>query len=122
MDVLVQEFAPGVHAGEISLVFLNGSYSHSVLKRAAGEEFRVHIEHGGTVESFVPAAAQIEWAEAVVAAAPQPCAYARVDAVSDPEGLMVMELELLDPELFFKYDAGAANRLIAAITQVSSAR
>jgi glutathione synthase/RimK-type ligase-like ATP-grasp enzyme len=122
MDVLVQEFASGVHAGEMSLVFLDGSYSHAVLKRAAGEEFRVHIEHGGTVESVTPGAAQIQWAESVVAAVAEPWTYARVDAVNDADGPMVMELELLDPELFFKYDASAAKRMIHAITSMSRAR
>ena len=122
MDLLVQEFASGVHQGEMSLVFLNGEYSHAVLKRAAGDEFRVHIEHGGTVESVVPTDAQIEWARSVLSAVVQPWVYARVDAVSDAAGMMVMELELLDPELFFHYDAAAASKLITAITSVSSAR
>jgi glutathione synthase/RimK-type ligase-like ATP-grasp enzyme len=122
MDVLVQEFARGVHAGEMSLVFLNGSYSHSVLKRAAGDEFRVHIEHGGTVETVMPSAEQIAWAQSVIDAIPQSWVYARVDAVNDEAGPMVMELELLDPELFFHYETHAADRLIAAITSVNSAR
>ena len=122
MDVLVQEFAQGVQAGEISLVFLNGDYSHSVIKRAVGDEFRVHIEHGGTVDSIVPTPAQIEWARTVVHAVEQSWVYARVDAVSDAAGLMVMELELLDPELFFKYDAAAADKFIGALRTVSSAR
>lgn len=122
MDVLVQQFVPGVARGEVSLVFLGGGYSHSVLKRAAGQEFRVHIEHGGTVEPVLPARAQIEWAETVVSAAPRPWSYARVDAVDDGDGPVLMELELLDPELFFKYDAGAAQRLITAITRGDHAR
>ncbi|HEX6063164.1 MAG TPA: hypothetical protein VFZ04_03035 [Longimicrobiales bacterium] len=122
MNVLVQEFASGVHAGEVSMVFLNGEYSHSVIKRAAGDEFRVHIEHGGTVESVEPGPAQIEWARSVVGTIERPWVYARVDAVNDSSGPMVMELELLDPELFFKYDADAANQFIRAIKPVSSAR
>jgi glutathione synthase/RimK-type ligase-like ATP-grasp enzyme len=122
MNVLVQQFASGVHAGEMSMVFLHGSYSHAVLKRAAGEEFRVHIEHGGTVESVIPTPEQLSWGESVIAAVPEPWVYARVDAVNDASGPMLMELELLDPELFFHYDAHAANRLIAAITSVTSAR
>ena len=122
MDVLVQEFASGVHQGELSLVFLNGTYSHAVVKRAAGDEFRVHIEHGGTVAAETPTTAEIEWASSVLAAAGQPWVYARVDAVRDAAGPMVMELELLDPELFFHYDEAAAGRLIAAITSVHSAR
>jgi glutathione synthase/RimK-type ligase-like ATP-grasp enzyme len=122
MNVLVQEFASGVHAGEVSMVFLHGEYSHSVIKRAAGHEFRVHIEHGGTVDSITPPPAQIVWARSVVDAIDRPWIYARVDAVNDLSGPMVMELELLDPELFFKYDADAADKLIQAIRPVSSAR
>jgi len=117
MDVLVQEFAEGVHEGELSLVFLGGRYSHSVLKRAAGNEFRVHIEHGGTVESVEPSAADVAWAESVMAAVQEPWTYARVDAVADRGRLVLMELELLDPELFFKYDKDAAPLLISALIE-----
>lgn len=122
MDVLVQEFASGVHAGEISLVFLGGRYSHAVIKRAAGSEFRVHIEHGGTVESIEPGNALIGWAEDVIATIDAPWTYARVDAVSDDRGPMLMELELLDPELFFKYHPPAAERMIAALRTEIDAR
>ena len=122
MNVLVQEYAPGVQQGEVSMVFLNGRYSHSVLKRAAGTEFRVHIEHGGTVESVYPTNAHIEWAESVVAAAPAPWTYARVDMVTDRGNPLLMELELLDPELFFKYQPHATNLMISALTVDSSAR
>jgi glutathione synthase/RimK-type ligase-like ATP-grasp enzyme len=122
MNVLVQEFAIGVHAGELSMVFLQGKYSHSVLKRAAGSEFRVHIEHGGTVESVEPTAGQIAWAESVLSAVSQPWTYARVDAVSDVSGPLLMELELLDPELFFKYHPAAAQRMINSIMTLTNAR
>jgi glutathione synthase/RimK-type ligase-like ATP-grasp enzyme len=122
MNVLVQEYAVGVQHGEISMVFLNGAYSHSVLKRAVGSEFRVHIEHGGTVETVVPDAARIAWAESVVAAAPEPWTYARVDLVTDTAGPLLMELELLDPELFFKYEPASAARLITSLTAAASAR
>lgn len=122
MNVLVQEYAAGVLEGEVSMVFLDGRYSHSVLKRAAGSEFRVHIEHGGTVESVYPTNAHIEWAESVVAAAPSRWAYARVDMVNDQAGPLLMELELLDPELFFKYQPHATNLMISALMVNSSAR
>ena len=115
MDVLVQEFAAGVQAGELSFVFLGGRYSHTVLKRAAGSEFRVQVEHGGTVEAVQPPGEQIDWAQSVLAHIPDPCSYARVDAVAAGDSLMLMELELLEPELFFKYDPHAAQRLIAAL-------
>lgn len=120
MDVLVQEFAEGVHAGELSLVFLAGRYSHAVLKRAAGNEFRVHIEHGGTVESVQPDRKQIEWAEGVMRAVTLPWTYARVDAVMEHGRPILMELELLDPELFFAYERDAAQLLISSITPLEN--
>lgn len=116
MNLLVQEFVEGVAQGERSFVFIGGEYSHTVLKKAAGDEFRVHVEWGGTVERIDPPHAQIEWAESVVAAVAQPWMYGRVDAVPGTEGLVVMELEMLEPELFFAYNAEAADRFIAQIT------
>jgi glutathione synthase/RimK-type ligase-like ATP-grasp enzyme len=116
MDVLVQEFAEGVRDGEISFVFLAGVYSHAVLKRAAGSEFRIHVEHGGTVELYVPRPAEVEWAESVMQQVTEPWSYARVDAVRDGDGMLLMELELLDPELFFAYEPASAQLMIAAIT------
>ncbi len=122
MNVLVQQFATGVQDGELSMVFLNRAYSHAVLKRAASSEFRVHIEHGGTVESVTPTAGQIEWAERVLTAVSRSWTYARVDVVNDANGPLLMELELLDPELFFKYHAPASAQLIAAISPRADAR
>jgi len=111
MDVLVQEFARDVRHGEFSFVFIAGEYSHCILKRAATNEFRVHIEHGGTVESIEPTASQVQWARSVVATlGTEPWSYARVDAVRGIEGMSLMEFELLDPELFFTYNAAAAEK------------
>ena len=120
MDVLVQEFAPGVRDGELSFVFLAGQYSHCVLKRAAGTEFRIHVEHGGSVESHHPPTEQIQWAESVMDAVKEPWTYARVDAVADDDGLMLMELELLDPELFFKYKPSSTGLLISALERTEA--
>jgi glutathione synthase/RimK-type ligase-like ATP-grasp enzyme len=120
MDVLVQEFAEGVRDGEMSFVFLGGEYSHAVLKRAAGAEFRIHVEHGGTVETYTPRQEQVAWARDVMEKVHEPWTYARVDAVADAEGLLLMELELLDPELFFKYEPSAAQQLISAIVGVGA--
>ena len=119
---LVQEFISGVYDGELSLVFFGGSYSHAVIKRAAGNEFRVHVEHGGSVDRYEPDAALIAWAEQVLAAAPEPGTYARVDAVMGADGPRLMELEQLDPELFFLYRPEAAQRMIGQLDTTLHAR
>ena len=37
--------------GELSLIYLDGGFSHAVVKRAAQGEWRVQDELGGTVEA-----------------------------------------------------------------------
>src|SRR5690606_32255524 len=106
--VLVQDFLPEIADGELSLVFLGGEYSHSVVKKAAPGEFRIHIEYGGTVETSKPEAGLVERAEAALRALPMRALYARVDGVVRGRDLWIMEVEVLDPELFFDHDERAA--------------
>jgi len=107
--LLVQEYIPEVSEGEISLVFFAGEYSHSVLKRAAKGEFRIHVEHGGTVEVAQPTESVIEQARKVVTLAGSTPAYARVDGLLRADQLLLMELELVEPELFFDARPGSAD-------------
>jgi glutathione synthase/RimK-type ligase-like ATP-grasp enzyme len=117
-DMLLQPFLPGVTgAGETSVIFVEGELSHAVRKRPAAGEFRVHDDYGGTVEAAPPSAAELDVAQRAVAAVGRPLLYARVDLVPGPTGPVVMELELVEPDLFFGYADGAAQRLAMAIRQ-----
>lgn len=118
-DVLAQEYVPQVREhGEWSLVFFDGRYSHAALKRAAPGEFRVHIEWGGTVESATPPAALVAQAQALMDALALDATYGRVDGTTVGEDLVVMELEVIEPELFFDRDPMAAARLADAVQRV----
>ena len=115
-DMLVQPFLDAVvGAGEISLVFIDGAFSHAVRKRPAAGDFRVHDDYGGSVVAVEPAVAERAVAELAIAAAGTPLLYARVDLVPGPGGPVVMELELVEPDLFLGCAPGAANRLARAI-------
>lgn len=115
-DMLIQPFVPGaVESGETSVVFVDGAVSHAVRKQAAAEELRVHDDFGGTIEPISPAADELETARSAVAAAAAPLLYARVDLVRGPTGPMVMELELVEPELYLRYADRAADRMANAI-------
>lgn len=106
---LIEEIAV---TGEFSLMLFDGEFSHAVVKRPRSGDFRVQEYHGGeTRPCDVPPAGAIELAQAALAAAPAPAAYARVDIVPDDEGtLRIMELELIEPALFLDHacDGGAA--------------
>ena len=122
-DVMVQQFLPAVLSeGELSLVFLAGAFSHAVRKRPATGDFRVQEQFGGTVERAEVDPALTRQAAAAVAAAPGKPLYARVDGVVVDGRLVLMELELVEPTLFFGLDGAAADRLAIEIKRALEAR
>lgn len=102
-------------AGEWSLVFLGGSYSHAVLKRPARGDYRVQSEYGGSAVSAVPPAAAVRVAADALAASPGDALYARVDLVDTKRGPLLMELELVEPQLFFGSEPQAVARFADTI-------
>lgn len=115
---LIQQFIPEIQTdGEISFVYIDGMFSHAVLKRPAAGDFRVQQEHGGSAEPFVPSKALMDQANRIAASVPQvrDSLYCRLDAVAKDGRLVLMELELIEPELFLGLADGAAERFAAAI-------
>lgn len=122
-DALVQPFAESVLArGETSLVFFDGVFSHAVRKIPAAGEYRIHLHHGGSVQHYTPDAAELAVATAALAAAPAATSYARVDLVQLPGGPAVMELELIEPELFLPTAPAAAGRYARVLADLLDAR
>jgi glutathione synthase/RimK-type ligase-like ATP-grasp enzyme len=117
--MLVQPFQRDVlDHGELSLIVIGGRCTHAVRKRARPGDFRVQDDHGGTVHPHQATPEEIAFAESAVACCPNSPAYARVDAVRDAAGsLCVMELELIEPELFLRFHEPAARELADAIAK-----
>ncbi|MFO1187015.1 MAG: hypothetical protein U1E87_05920 [Alphaproteobacteria bacterium] len=113
-DFLLQPYLPEILTrGEVSLVYFAGAYSHAVLKRAADGEFRVQVEWGGSVEAFTATPLMIEAGAAALAAlssSGEDLPYGRVDGVLSGGRFLVMEVELVEPELFFAYSPEATRR------------
>ena len=113
---LVQQFVPEIQtAGEWSLVFLSGQFSHAVRKLPASGDFRVQMEYGGSAVPGRPPAPAVAFARRALAHAPATPAFARVDIVLTASGPLLMELELIEPELFFPPTGHEAARAAAAI-------
>jgi glutathione synthase/RimK-type ligase-like ATP-grasp enzyme len=115
-DVLVQPFMSAVQErGESSLIYFDGTFSHAVRKLPAEGDFRVHEHYGGSVVAHEPTAQEFGVASATLAAAPLPTLYARIDLVDSIHGPLVMEAEMIEPELFLPTHPGAAERFAQAI-------
>ena len=118
---LIQPYMASIATdGEFSLIYFNGRFSHAVRKLPAAGDFRVQAEHGGSVAPADPQPTALAVAEAALAAAPAGLCYARVDLVRDDHGqYRLIELELIEPQLFFNYAPGGAALLAAALRRLS---
>lgn len=112
---IVQPFAESVVTeGEWSFVYLDGRFSHALVKRPARGDYRVQPMYGGTATRAVPDAGDRAAAEGVLAPLARAPLYARVDMARFEGRLHVMELELIEPVLYFGVEPEAAARLVAA--------
>jgi glutathione synthase/RimK-type ligase-like ATP-grasp enzyme len=114
-DVIVQPYVSSVEQGETSLFFFGGTYSHAVRKVPKPGDYRVQALHGGSEEVHEPSAAERELAVAAMAHAPGEVAYARADFVEVDGRPTLMELELIEPDLFLRMARGSVERFAATV-------
>jgi len=117
--MIIQPFQKNiVDKGEMSLMVMNGKFTHAVLKIAKPGDFRVQDDFGGSVFNYTPTQEEITYAENAVKSCPEMPIYARVDVFLDNENkLALAELELIEPELWFRNYHEAAHKLAKAIKE-----
>jgi len=114
--LLVQPFLPEIqNAGELSLLFFDGEFSHAVCKRPQAGDYRVQFQFGGTNETVEVRDEWIAGARACIAAAPALPVYARVDGVIHDGQFLLMELEVFEPLMFLARHPLAPARFARAI-------
>ena len=116
-DAMVQPFLASLEAeGELSLIFLDGAFSHAVRKRPAAGDFRVQSIWGGTFEATTPGAEHLRVAEQALAQLDEKPLYARADLVTDAAGNpALIELELIEPNLYLSTHPAATGQLANAV-------
>ncbi|HZX06616.1 hypothetical protein [Kribbella sp.] len=113
---LVQPFVPEIQTeGEWSLLFFDGEFSHAVVKRPADGDYRVQESHGGRTVLSEPPADVLESARAALTASGPAPAYARVDGVVVNGRFLLMEIELIEPSLYFSHSPAAIQKLAVAV-------
>jgi len=112
--VLVQEFVPEIAAGELSLVYFDGCFSHAIRKRPVAGEFRVNSRFGATRSSEQPVTGIAGQGAEALRALPGLPLYARVDGVVRGSQLIVLEVEVLEPALFMEFEPASAERFAEA--------
>jgi len=127
-DLMLQPFLESVTTrGEWSAIFIDGALTHCVRKIPVPGDYRVQDDFGASDEPYAPSERECRLAEQVMAIAARPLGlasrseglpllYARADFLWDNLGESVLtELELVEPSLFFRHGARAAELLADAL-------
>jgi len=132
-DYMLQPFIPEISThGEWSLIFLGGKYSHAILKKPAAHAMLVHAEYGGTLHFPVtPPASVKEFANEVylqllpallratgISLMSSSILYMRIDVIETANGPVLVECEGVEPELFFRAQAGSEALFREAIEEM----
>ena len=123
---MVQPYVPSVDSeGETALIYFGGRFSHAIRKGPLlerGEGVRQDRDQREVITPRAPTAAQHGVTEQVLGAIPSSLgrpdalAYARIDLVTDADGLpRLIELELTEPSLFLDSSEDGAARLVEAV-------
>lgn len=122
-EVMVQQFiAELANEGEWSFVFLGGEFSHAALKLPAQGDFRVQAMYGGTAAAVEASAEYLEPARSILKNVPWPWLYARVDGCFITGKFMLVELEMLEPDLLLNLDGAAPARFAESLLRLLAGR
>ena len=105
-------------AGETSLVFFNGAFSHAVRRQPPQGEWRANSAYGVSVFGIEPPEFAISAAQGVLAALPQMPVYARVDGTLVGDTFLLNELELIEPALYLHTSEDATERFARLLAQL----
>jgi hypothetical protein len=119
--MMVQPFLKMIQEeGELSFIFIDGEFCHALIKRAQPGDYRIQSTYGGREEKITPSTDDLAAARAIIRTLDEPPLYGRVDMLRGPDGgLLLMELEVIEPylypiegpELGERMAAGVARRL-----------
>jgi len=122
-DTMVQRYMPTVEtSGERALVWIDGRLTHAVRKSPRFDDGVEQVS-----EALPVSAAERRIAEAALRVAAEaasvPLLYGRVDVMQGEadgdDGLVVSELELMEPSLFLVQSPVALERLVTALVRIA---
>ncbi len=116
---LIQAFQESIlEKGEVSLMVMDGQFTHAIRKKAKPGDFRVQDDFGGTVHPYEANEEEKQFAEKVFSTLKTKALYGRVDVIWNAHNqACVSELELIEPELWFRNYPPAASILAKGISK-----
>lgn len=115
-EPMIQPYLRSVdREGERSLIWIAKEFTHAIRKSP-----RFADDDESVSDALTPTLEELEVAARAIWAAPGPLLYARVDLMRGDDGkLLVSELELIEPSLFFVQHPPALERFVTAARKVA---
>jgi len=115
-DLILQKFIPEIQIdGEISLIYFNKMFSHAVKKTPKDGDFRIQSQFGGKYISYQPSQDLLRTAQRIVQYMKEDLLYARVDGIIIDNVFHLMELELIEPDLYLDFAEDAQQKFVNEI-------
>lgn len=120
-DWMLQPFLTEIKDGEISLHYFHKNFSHGIIKVPKAGDFRVQEEHGGDIRPYHPDESLIKQGKDLLDKIPHDLLYARVDLVPYQGQYVLMELELIEPSLYFRTSSQSVKNFKLALDKIFTA-
>lgn len=119
-ELLLQEFMPEIQTlGETSFIFFNKKFSHCVNKKPVNGDFRIQSQFGGKYTLVQPTNELIDKAQQIVNSFHDDLLYARVDGIIIDNELHLMEVECIEPDLYFEFSEGSQQRFVESLLELT---
>lgn len=104
--------------GELSFIFIDGDFSHALIKRAQPGDYRIQSTYGGREERINPSSDDLAAARAIIGTLDEAPLYGRVDMLRGEDGgLLLMELEVIEPYLYPIEGPELGERMAAGVAR-----
>ena len=114
--LLIQKYLKEIcEFGELSLIFLEGEFSHAALKKPKPGDFRANVDCGGSITGYAVPEDIVHQAQMVLKKAIPGLLYSRVDGTIVDGRFIVSEIELIEPSLYLYTDPKAPSRFAKCI-------
>jgi hypothetical protein len=118
-DMVVQPYLESVETeGELTAIFIDGAFTHGVQKIPVKGDYRVQDDFGASDMPYSFTETELRSMAQTLLVVPnhEELLYARFDYLRDDSGTLILnELELVEPSLFFRHSKIAANQFADAI-------
>lgn len=114
---MLQEFIPGITEGEISTITFSNGYTYSVTKVPKAGDYRVQFNYGGQYRAHETPAEIKRIAEKIFDRQERRTLYQRLDGVWHNGKFLIMEVELLEPDLYLNLSEEALQAFTESVLQ-----